>query len=81
MVLASGLLLRFIRSLGIVRFPLSKKVLLAVGVFPIIDHYYEPRFDFRRMRRRLDEERPCREFTGTWMANFVSWSGSPSRTN
>lgn len=57
-VFASGLILRFIRTLGIVRFPLSKTALLTAGVFPITNHYYEPRFDFRRMRRRPEEERP-----------------------
>ena len=57
-VFSSGLLLRFIRSRGIARFPLSKTALLAAGVFPITNHYYEPRFDFRRMRRRPEEERP-----------------------
>src|SRR6516162_7430626 len=57
-VFASGLILRFIRSRGIARFPRSKTALLTAGVFPITNHYYEPRFDFRHMRRRLEEERP-----------------------
>lgn len=50
-------LLKSIRRAGIQGFPLCKKTLFTVGVFPIRDHYYEPQFDMRKMRRPCSEER------------------------
>ncbi|MDR0866434.1 MAG: class I SAM-dependent methyltransferase [Candidatus Symbiothrix sp.] len=38
-------------------FPHSKKALLDVGVFPIIDHYYEPMFQPKHLYKPLSEER------------------------
>jgi predicted O-methyltransferase YrrM len=39
------------------RFPVSRSVLIKSGVFPIIDHYYEPLFNTARLRKRLDADR------------------------
>jgi len=50
-------LLRAVRRAGIARMPLSRWILRRVGVFPILDHYYEPRFDYRDLRRPLSLER------------------------
>jgi len=46
-VLPSGLVLKKIRSWGVEKFPLCKTTLMKIGVFPIIDHYYEPKFNFK----------------------------------
>lgn len=43
-VFLSSWLLKYIRSKGLERFPLSRKIFRKVGMFPIIDHYYEPNF-------------------------------------
>lgn len=50
LAIPAGALLKLVRKLGVQRFPLTKKALSAIGVFPIQDHYYEPRitFDFKR---------------------------------
>jgi len=37
--------------------PFCKRVLMRVGVFPITNHYYEPLFDSRLLRRPLDQNR------------------------
>jgi hypothetical protein len=50
-------LLRFVRVRGIYNFVSVQRVLLRLGVFPIINHYYEPCFDFRLVKRRSDEPR------------------------
>jgi hypothetical protein len=50
-------LLKMIRRAGVERLPLCRGALMAVGVFPVADHYYEPRFDHRRPRRPFSEER------------------------
>jgi len=51
-------LLRKVREVGIERMPLCRRALLRVGVFPVRNHFYEPQFDLRQLRRRLDQERP-----------------------
>ncbi|NMN96527.1 class I SAM-dependent methyltransferase [Nocardiaceae bacterium YC2-7] len=55
-VLAAGVL-GFVRAVGVTRLPLCRRVLRRIGVFPIINHYYEPLFDPRKLRHSLDEER------------------------
>jgi hypothetical protein len=56
-VYCAAVLLGTIRHVGIFNFPRCKKALLAAGVFPIHNHYYEPRFDFRDLRYPLSDER------------------------
>jgi predicted O-methyltransferase YrrM len=46
-----------IRRVGTHRLPISKRVLLQVGVFPIRNHYYEPLFDARVLRYPPDRPR------------------------
>jgi hypothetical protein len=58
LVYPAALLLRAVRKAGIARLPRCRAALLRAGVFPIRDHYYEPRFDLRTMRRPLDQARP-----------------------
>ncbi|UFS69718.1 class I SAM-dependent methyltransferase [Geomonas sp. RF6] len=55
--LFSALLLSFIRRGEIDRMPLTRKILLKVGVFPVVRHYYEPQFDHRQLTRPLGEDR------------------------
>jgi len=50
-------LLKNIRKAGVHRLPLCKKALLNIGVFPISNHYYEPQFDMREIKRPFSEER------------------------
>jgi hypothetical protein len=56
-VFPAAILLKTLRVLGVSKFPLSKKVLLSIGVFPIRDHYYEPLFDCRHLKRPLSAPR------------------------
>jgi hypothetical protein len=50
-------ILKFVRRLGVHRLPLCRKTLLAVGVFPVRNHYFEPQFDFRSKLRPFSEDR------------------------
>jgi hypothetical protein len=50
-------LLKQIRRFGVQRLPFCKKALNNVGVFPIMNHYYEPQFDMRNIKRSFSEER------------------------
>jgi hypothetical protein len=46
-----------IRRAGVQRLPVNKKVLDAVGIFPIRRHYYEPAFEFSYLTHPLTDER------------------------
>lgn len=37
--------------------PICKKILLKVGVYPVVDHYYEPLFDKKHLKKDLFEKR------------------------
>jgi len=57
LVYPSAWLLKSIRAMGVYRMPHCKNVLLNVGVFPIRDHYYEPRFDHRTPNPAFSQDR------------------------
>lgn len=50
-------LLRSVRRAGVHRLPLSRSMLMRMGIFPIRDHYYEPQFDFSRPRVPFSSDR------------------------
>ena len=53
----SAKILRSVRIAGVHRMPLSKKIFNKVGVFPIIDHYFEPLFNPKHIRHPLNTDR------------------------
>ena len=56
-VLIVSLWIRLIKFIGLKKFVSSKIIFGRTGVFPLVDHYYEPRFNFRNYRqvsRELD---------------------------
>lgn len=57
LVVPAALLMKAVRRIGVHRLPLSRRVLLALGVFPIRNHYYEPLFDARGLRQSLRKDR------------------------
>lgn len=55
-VYLASLLMRFVRK-GLMRMPISKKIFLHTGVFPLRNHYYEPLFDYRILKKDLRADR------------------------
>lgn len=53
----AALVLRCYRRVGSQRLPLTSDVLKKIGVFPIRDHYYEPLFNDRLLKKPLAEKR------------------------
>ena len=53
----AGILLKNIRKAGVQNLPRCKRTLQDVGVFPIINHYYEPLFDTRHLIHKLSDQR------------------------
>jgi len=58
LVFVASLVMLVIRKIGLGYLPWCKKVLLLVGVMPIRNHYYEPLFDEKDLRRPLSAIRP-----------------------
>jgi len=58
LTLLASWLMWLIRKIGVGNMPVSKSIFRGVGVFPILDHYYEPLFNSRRLRLPLDRDRP-----------------------
>jgi len=58
--LLSSLLLFGIRKIRVRNMPVSKRIFKTVGVFPIVNHYYEPLFDDRQLKQPLDRDRHLR---------------------
>jgi predicted O-methyltransferase YrrM len=58
LLIPGALLMKFARRVGVHRVPVSRRLFQILGVFPLRAHYYEPRFDYREIPRRLSEERP-----------------------
>ncbi len=53
----SALLMKAVRHAGVRRLPRCRSALVRVGVFPIRDDYYEPRFDYTELDRPLGAPR------------------------
>lgn len=56
-VYLSAWLLKIVRCAGVNRLPHCKNALMKIGVFPIRDHYYEPQFDYRSLKKPLSQDR------------------------
>lgn len=54
---SGGYWFRFVRMKGIWRFKFTKKILYSIGVFPILDHYYEPMFNSKHLKYSLKADR------------------------
>jgi len=56
-VFCSAFVLKSVRTIGVASLPISKRIMLSVGVFPIRDHYYEPLFNPRHINKPLSDDR------------------------
>ncbi|GAB4312477.1 MAG: hypothetical protein Kow00127_03030 [Bacteroidales bacterium] len=53
----SAILLKKMRIDSFQKFPRNKKLLMKIGVFPVVDHYYEPLFNNIHLKTKLSEPR------------------------
>ncbi|MDJ0715922.1 MAG: class I SAM-dependent methyltransferase [Prochloraceae cyanobacterium] len=53
----AAIYLKLLRRLGVHRLPLARTTFNGVGVFPIRDHYYEPLFNPKHLRKSLNDDR------------------------
>ncbi|MCU0321510.1 MAG: class I SAM-dependent methyltransferase [Chitinophagaceae bacterium] len=57
LVLLASLLLKLVRKAGIQHMPYSKAIFFKVGVYPILDHYYEPKYKFSDLKKPINQPR------------------------
>jgi hypothetical protein len=57
LLVPSALVMKAFRRIGAGRLPLSRRLLFAIGIFPISDHYYEPGFHPRNYTSKLLQKR------------------------
>ena len=57
LLIPASIIMGLYRKFGSHKLPLSKKILNYFGIFPITNHYYEPLFDFRDLKKNLYENR------------------------
>ena len=64
-------LLRTLRRKGLSRFSRCTSILNAAGVYPLIDHYYDPYVDVQQLRKHPDENRalPGIDWNEKWQLN------------
>lgn len=58
LVAPAAVLLRLVRTAGLHRLPLCRRVLVSIGLLPVRRHYYEPLFHPRDLRASFDRDRP-----------------------
>lgn len=56
-ILLSAIFLKYYRIIGSYRLKYSTLILKKIGVFPIVDHYYEPLFNNLHLRKSLSSPR------------------------
>lgn len=56
-VVLSGFMLWAVRRISLKSLPISRKILIKIGVIPIIDHYYEPLINPKQLKNSLRNER------------------------
>ena len=52
---------RYVKFVGIKKFPITRKMFYNIGAIPIVKHYYEPLFDPAQLTKPLNS---CRELPG-----------------
>jgi hypothetical protein len=57
LVLLCAVLFKNIRQRGLSRLPISRNIIMKVGVFPIVNHYYEPFFQVDSLKNELCNDR------------------------
>ncbi|MHB1920917.1 MAG: class I SAM-dependent methyltransferase [Chitinophagaceae bacterium] len=57
LVFLSALLMKMVRRCGIQRMPLSRLIFRETGIFPLQDHYYEPLFQPKKLKKELHQIR------------------------
>ena len=57
LVIISSFIMKFVRLAGVQRMKISKYLFEKIGVFPIIDHYYEPIFNEKKLSKKLSFDR------------------------
>lgn len=53
LTIISGLFFRVMKFIGVKKFPINNSLFHKIGFFPIVNHYYEPQFDFKGYSQKI----------------------------
>lgn len=56
-IIPSAFLLKFLRRIGLGKIPLSRKLLIRIGLIPVVNHYYDPSFSKKDLTTPINKER------------------------
>lgn len=73
-LLVSGLIMKTYRRASLRRLPRSTKMLKQIGVFPVIDHYYDPLFNDAHLVKELSDVRnlPGLDLNRSFQLTFIN---------
>jgi predicted O-methyltransferase YrrM len=57
LLVPASIVMLLYRKFGSHKLPFSKKILNYFGIFPLTNHYYEPLFDFEKLKKNLYKDR------------------------
>jgi predicted O-methyltransferase YrrM len=56
-LIPASLIMLIYRKFGSHKLTISKRILNFIGIFPLIDNYYEPQFNFNKIKKKLSDNR------------------------
>jgi hypothetical protein len=72
LTLAATIWFRIARYWGVKNLPVAKRIFLKFGLYPIVDHYYDPLFDFRKVVSSSVPLESSLRFDHTPQLNFIN---------
>ena len=57
LIFVSGIIFKIYRKFGPIRLPKNTKLLKKIGIYPLRDHYYEPRFNYETFDEKVSKNR------------------------
>ena len=56
-LIPASIVMLIFKKIGSSKLHLSRHLLLKIGIFPLINHYYEPQFNFENLKKKLNNKR------------------------
>ena len=57
LIILSAIIFRYVKKNSFIGFGIAKRIMLTVGIYPVLDHYYEPLFNRKYLRHSLRDDR------------------------
>jgi hypothetical protein len=57
LIIPAAFVLKFVRRIGLGKLYFTRKILVKIGIIPVVNHYYDPFFSEQDLQKSLNEER------------------------